>query len=49
MKEIERCLEGCLDDIQLDERPLSGVSLLLKSAARLFVAFGAFYDAFLVV
>lgn len=34
MKELGRCQEGCLDGVQLDERPLSGLSLLLKAAAK---------------
>lgn len=38
MKEIERCQEGCLENVQLAECPPSGVALLSKSAPRLFVA-----------
>lgn len=53
MKEIERCPEGCLEKVQMNERPLSDVSPPLRSAVRLFVAplsaFCVFYDAFLVV
>lgn len=38
MTETERCQEGCLENLQLAQRPLSGVASVLKSAVRLFVA-----------